>query len=329
MSRYPEVRLYARMSVPEGLDIPWVEHIIGDCETCTGPPALSLEDAIPGAAEVRTGRRRPVFQVLSDRNYRLFWPAGTGLQVGRWMWMLVSGYMMLQITDSVFRTALVGVAFTAPMLFGGVLSGIVADAFNRRYVVMAVMAANSLLATVAALLVFSGLLVEWHILAFSLLIGASHTLDQVARRTLVGDLVSRESLHSAFALDQMGHTVGVMIGPLLGGVILEVAPEDGFQNVGWSYLAVALFYLAALVLVSLIRPSRKQTLVSVGFDSFFRVTAEGFRAIMGNRALIGVVGVTVLLNLAFPLTGRLFRCSRRRCCWWARPPWVHWERRRA
>ena len=261
---------------------------------------MSLEDAIPGAAEMSTGRRRPIFQVLSDRNYRLFWPAGTGLQMGRWMWMLVSTYMVFQLTDSVFSTALVGVAFTAPMLFGGVLSGIVADAFNRRYVVMAVLAANSLLATAAALLVFMGLLVEWHVLAFSLLIGTSHTLDQVARRTFVADLVNRESLYSAFALDQMGHTVGVMIGPLLGGVILEVAPEDGFQNVGWSYLAVALFYLAALALVSLIRPSRKQTLVSVGVDSFFRVTAEGFRALMGNRALIGVVGVTVLLNLAFP-----------------------------
>ena len=133
-----------------------------------------------------TGRKRPVFQVLSDRNYRLFWPAGTGLQMGRWMWMLVSGYMMLQITDSVFSTALVGVAFTAPMLFGGVLSGIVADAFNRRYVLMAVLMANSLLATVAALMVFFGLLVEWHVLAFSLLIGASHTLDQVAAPHLRG-----------------------------------------------------------------------------------------------------------------------------------------------
>ena len=261
---------------------------------------MSLEDATPGAAEASTGRRRPIIQVLSDRNYRLFWPAGTGLQIGRWMWMIVSGYMMLQITDSVFSTAMVGVAFTAPMLFGGVLSGIVADAFNRRYVVMAVLAANSLLATAAALLVFMGLLVEWHILAFSLLIGMSHTLDQVARRTFVADLVNRESLHSAFALDQMGQTVGVMVGPLLGGVILGVASEEGFQNVGWSYLAVALFYLAALVLVSLIRPSRKQTLVSVGVHSFFRVTAEGFSALMGSRALIGVVGVTVILNLAFP-----------------------------
>ena len=261
---------------------------------------MSLEGAIPGAAETRMGRKRPLFQVLSDRNYRLFWPAGTGLQMGRWMWMLVSGYLMLQITDSVFSTAMVGVAFTAPMLFGGVLSGIVADAFNRRYVVMAVLTANSLLATAAALLVFSELLVEWHILGFSLLIGVSHTLDQVARRTFVADLVSRESLHSAFALDQMGQTVGVMVGPLLGGLILDFAPEEGFQNVGWSYLVVASFYLVALVLVSLIRPSRKQTLVSVGVRSFFRVTAEGFHALMGNRALIGVVGVTVMLNLAFP-----------------------------
>ena len=142
----------------------------------------------------------PLFQVLNDRNYRLFWPAGTGLQMGRWMWMLVSGCAVLLMTGSAFQTALVGVAFTAPMLFGGLLSGIVADAFNRRYIIMGVLVTNALLAGLAALLVFSGMIVQWHILTFSLLIGASHALDQVARRTFVADLVARESLHSASPL---------------------------------------------------------------------------------------------------------------------------------
>ncbi len=242
----------------------------------------------------------PVLQVLNDRNYRLFWPAGTGLQMGRWMWMLVSGYAVLLMTDSAFQTALVGVAFTAPMLFGGLLSGIVADAFNRRYIIMGVLVANALLASLAALLVFSGLIVQWHILAFSLLIGTSHALDQVARRTFVADLVARESLHSAFALDQMSHTVGVMLGPLLAGAILEIAPEAGFKNVGWSYLAVTFLYLGSLAFVAFIRPPRKQALVSVHIDSLFRVTTEGIRAMMGSRALIGVIGVTVVLNLTFP-----------------------------
>jgi MFS family permease len=242
----------------------------------------------------------PVFQLLNDRNYRLFWPAGTGLQMGRWMWTLVSGYAVLLMTDSVFQTALVGVAFTAPMFFGGLLSGIVADAFNRQYIIMGVLVTNALLASLAALLVFSGLIEQWHILAFSLLIGASHALDQVARRTFVADLVARESLHSAFALDQMSHTVGVMLGPLLAGVILEIAPDAGFKNVGWSYLAVTTLYLGALAVVAFIRPPRKQALVSVHIDSLFRVTTEGIRTMIGSRALIGVIGVTVFLNLAFP-----------------------------
>lgn len=261
---------------------------------------MSLEDVRPTETKLETERKLPIFQVLGDRNYRLLWPAETGLQMARWMWMLVSGYMVLKLTDSVFQTALVGVAFTAPMLFGGVISGIIADAVDRRHILLWVFMANALLAGLAGILIFSGLIVHWHILAFSLLIGTSHTLDQVARRTFVADLVDREFLHTAFALDQMGHTTGVMIGPFIGGLILEFAPETSFQNVGWCYLTVAIFYTCSLVLVSFIRPPRKQALMSVRYSSILTIVAEGFRAMMGSRALIGVVGVSVILNLAFP-----------------------------
>tara|TARA_B100001123_G_scaffold134906_1_gene156478 strand:+ start:667 stop:1944 length:1278 start_codon:yes stop_codon:yes gene_type:complete len=261
---------------------------------------LYLEEVKPTEPKLETELKLPIFQVLGDRNYRFLWPAETGLQMARWMWMLVSGYMVLKLTDSAFQTALVGVAFTAPMLLGGVISGIVADAVNRKHVLLWVFAANALLAGFAGILVFSELIVHWHILAFSLLIGTAHTLDQVARRTFVADLVNRESLHTAFALDQMGHTTGVMIGPFIGGLILEFTTEVGFQNVGWCYLTVATFYTCSLVLVSFIRPPRKQQLVPVRYSSILTIVAEGFRAMMGSRALIGVVGVSVILNLAFP-----------------------------
>ena len=98
----------------------------------------------------------------------------------------------------------------------------------------------------------------------------------------------------------MSHTVGVMLDPLLAGAILEIAPEAGFKDVGWSYLVVTFLYLGGLAFVAFIRPPRKQALVSVRVDSLFRVTTEGLRAMMGSRALVGVLGVTVLLNLAFP-----------------------------
>jgi len=78
----------------------------------------------------------PIIQVLGNQQYRNLWSENWAWQLGRWMWMIMSAYLVLQITDSTFQTSLVGAVFFGPMLFGGVLSGVIADGFNRRNILL-------------------------------------------------------------------------------------------------------------------------------------------------------------------------------------------------
>ena len=138
--------------------------------------------------------RRPVVEVLQDRNYRLFFPAGLFTQMGRWMWLLVSGYLVLQLSDSTFLTQMVGVAATAPLLLVGVAVGVIADSFDRRRLLLIGLGVNLVISILAAFLVFSGNVNEWQIILLTFVVGASLTLDQITRRSFVPDLVRRECL---------------------------------------------------------------------------------------------------------------------------------------
>jgi MFS family permease len=214
------------------------------------------------------------------------------------MWMIVSGYVVLQLTDSTFQTQLVGVSFFAPMLLGGVLSGVIADGFDRRRVLVASHLLNILTLVVASVLVLTERAAAWHIFLLTLAFGSAHTLDMAARRTFAFDLVGRDAVASAIALESMSMTGSQMVGPFLGGILLDRVPLGGTANAGAAYLTMLLFYLAAFAVILQVRPVPRP-LSPLRVSSVVSSTAEGLRAAAGNRAVLGILGVTILVNLTF------------------------------
>ena len=244
--------------------------------------------------------RRPVIEVLQDRNYRLFFPAGLFTQMGRWMWFLVSGYLVLQLSDSTFLTQMVGVASTAPLLLVGVAIGVIADSFDRRRLLLVGLGVNLVTSVIAAFLVFSGNVNEWQIILLTFVVGASLTMDQITRRSFVPDLVRREVLAYGVALDTVNMTAGIMAGPFIAGLLLDFLPERAFLNVAWVYLAATLMFCIAASLVYGVQPQNLPRRLGLKPSSVFTSVADGFRVIAGNRAIIGVFGITILFNLTFP-----------------------------
>ncbi|SVC05572.1 uncharacterized protein METZ01_LOCUS258426, partial [marine metagenome] len=116
--------------------------------------------------------RSPVLQVLGNKQYRNLWTENWAWQLGRWMWMIMSAYSVLQITDSTFQTSLVGVVFFGPMLLGGVLSGVIADGFNRRNILLVGHVANLALAVLASGMTLAGIIAPWHIFLMTLAFGS-------------------------------------------------------------------------------------------------------------------------------------------------------------
>ena len=241
----------------------------------------------------------PAIQLLTRSDYRRLWVDNLLWQSGRWMWMLVATYLVFRLTDSTFLTQLTGAALAFPQLVTGAVSGVVADAFNRRSVLLANHLINLGVAVLAGSLVLTGLIAWWHVVVLSLVYGVFATMDQVTRGAFTVDLVGSALLPYAIALQGLAFTIGFVLGTLLGGVLLEVLPlAEGEESAGPFLVIAGLCGLGGLLLLPLPSLRRGQS-GSIPTWSLLHLMGEGLRVVARNRAVVGVLGITCLFNLTF------------------------------
>ena len=212
--------------------------------------------------------------------------------------MVASGYLVLQLTDSTFQTQLVGVAFFSSMLLGGILSGLVADAFDRRSVLIFSHVFDLLVLGTTALLVYSGLAQGWHIIVLSAAYGIPHTLDMATRRNFALDIVGRKSISYANALEGMSMMAAGSLGPFFAGWLIDVFPLGKSADAASPYLFIIAIYAAALMALLTI-PARTHKKVPIKAGSIFTPIIEGLTAVRSNRAIIGTLGIILTMNLFY------------------------------
>ena len=213
--------------------------------------------------------------------------------------MVIAGYVVFQLTGSTFETQLVGVASTAPMLLLGVASGFIADSFQRRHVLIAIHLVNIVLAGVVATLLLAGLIESWHLLALTAGFGVSNALDMTARRAFVSDVVTSPALPFALALETLSMTSSAMIGPWIGGALVDYVPLGDTGAAGPYLFMMAAYAVGALLLFMRVTSSGRQHPGPLNLGSAVESITQGLRAIAGNRVVVGTLGITIMWNLFF------------------------------
>src|SRR5258706_9239708 len=141
---------------------------------------------------------------------------------------------------------LVGLVRVVPIVFLSMVSGVVADAWNRRRLMLLTQSSAAIVSLVLALLTFRGLTAVWPISVLAALGAAVGTFDMPARQALVPTLVPREHLPNAITMNTIMFQLASVVGPSFGGIIIAAA------GVGWVYVANALSFgcvIAALLLM--------------------------------------------------------------------------------
>ena len=179
------------------------------------------------------------FAALRHRNYRLWFAGQLVSLMGTWMQTTAQGYLVYELTRSPAFLGYVGFAAGAPswllMLYGGVA----ADRFPKRSVLIAAESAMMLLAFALAGLAFMGWVRPWHVLALSLLTGVATAFDAPARQSFVLDMVGREDLANAIALNSGMFNLALAAGPAVAGLAYAAyGPGTCFLLNGVSFLAV-------------------------------------------------------------------------------------------
>jgi hypothetical protein len=143
-------------------------------------------------------------------------------------------------------------------------------------------------------LLFSGAVRYWHGYLTVLVTGSAWALDQPSRRSVLHDIVGATRVTNAIALDSIGNYASRTIGPALAGVLITLVGARG------GFVAIAIFYLAALVLLYFVRlPASRNR--GVGPGSILQNMAEGFRYVRNNNTIMTIIVITALMNfLLFP-----------------------------
>ncbi len=240
--------------------------------------------------------RSPLSSVLAHGQFRALWCVGTLHEFARRMELLVLSWLILQVTDSYLQLGLVLFFNNLPRPALAMLSGIVADRVNRQRVLFVSQVATTLTSTtVLALLTYDfNMVAPWMVYCAIFQQGASRAFEDPSRRTAILDVVGEARLVNALSLDVISHTAGKMVGPILGGVLLDTV---GFSG---SYILVVVLHLANLAIVTRLRipavqllGQREPMLKSLGVAIQYAVRAP---------ALAGMLYITIIMNaLVFPI----------------------------
>jgi len=179
------------------------------------------------------------FTALKYPNYRLwFWGQMTSL-LGTWMQITALGFLVYDLTRSPVYLGYVGFASGLPtwmfMLFGGVI----ADRFHKRNVLLITQTAMMALAAILALLTFLEVINPWEIIALAFLLGVANSFDAPSRVSLVNELVPKEDITNAIALNATLFNTASATGPAIAGITYALAgPAWCFTINAVSFLGV-------------------------------------------------------------------------------------------
>src|SRR5260221_12710953 len=153
------------------------------------------------------------FRSLRVRNHRLFWISQVISLSGTWMQTTAQAWLVLQITNSAFQVSLVTTLQFLPVTLFTLFGGVLADRLPKRQTVTATQTAAMIQAAVFGLLVATHVIQLWHIYVLAVIQGLITAVDNPVRQAFVAELVSREDLVNAVALNSMSFNGARIIGP--------------------------------------------------------------------------------------------------------------------
>jgi MFS family permease len=256
-------------------------------ENASASGAASAEQS---AAEGRGLRWQAAGRALRHRNFQLFFSGQLISLTGTWMQTVAQSWLVYRLTGSGLKLGAVGFASQIPVFLFAPLGGIVADRTNRKHVVIGTQIASMLLAFVLAALTLSHRVQVWHVFVLAALLGVVNAFDIPGRQSFLVDMVGKEDLMNAIALNSSMFNGARVIGPAVAGVLVARLGEGWcfFAN-GVSYIAV----IAGLMMMNVHAPAR----VSANTSPWEHMR-EGFQFVSRTvpirtlMILLGLVSVT-------------------------------------
>jgi MFS family permease len=253
------------------------------------------------AAAPRQSKFQDTIRSLKHRNFQLFFSGQIISLVGTWMDMVAEAWLVYRLTGSSLLLGTVTFAGQLPVLLISPFAGLVADRLNRRKIVIATQFASMIIAGILAGLTLSKHVTVEQVIILAALMGVVNAFDIPARQSFLVEMVGREDLMNAIALNSSMFNAARIIGPSIAGILVASFGE------GWCFFANSVSYIAVIAGLLLMKvPPRPRAAESV---SPFEHIAEGFRFVRHAgpiRALLLLVGLVSLVAMPYAVLMPVF-----------------------
>jgi len=240
-------------------------------------------------------------RALRHRNYKLFFSGQLVSLVGTWMQQVAEAWLVYRLTNS---SVLLGfAAFTSqiPVFLFASVGGAVADRHNRHRIVITTQILSMILPFILAVLTLTGWVRVWHIFVLAACLGLVNAFDIPARQAFIVDMVGRDDLMNAIALNSSMVNGARVVGPAVAGLLVAAVGE------GWCFLINSLSYLAVIAGLLMMRVEKPSWIGTP--RSAFSDIVEGFRFVWHTapvRALLLLLGAVSLAGLPYSVLMPIF-----------------------
>ena len=259
----------------------------------TRPPA--------SAAVSERSRFNDTIRSLRHRNFQLFFSGQLISLIGTWMQNVAQSWLVYRLTGSSLLLGTVSFASQIPVFPMAPLAGMVADRWNRRTIVIITQTASMILAFILAVLTLTNRITVWEIVVLAALLGAVNAFDIPARQSFLVEMVGRDDLMNAIALNSSIFNSARIIGPAIAGILVASIGE------GWCFFANAVSYIAVIAGLFMMKIPARQAERAI--KSAFDHIAEGFRFVRRTapiRALLMILGLVSLVGMPYTVLMPVF-----------------------
>ena len=188
-----------------------------------------------------TEERKNPFAALRHRNFQLYFGGQLISNAGTWTQIIAQGWLVYQLTHSDLTLGIVGFASAIPTLIISPWGGVIVDRVPKRSLLIITQASAMLLAFILAVLAFTNIVQEWHIILLAAGLGIVNAFDAPARQAFVVEMVGKDDLPNAIALNSMMFNSARVIGPAFAGILLAVL------GAAWCFTINGISFFAVII----------------------------------------------------------------------------------
>lgn len=262
---------------------------------------MTQQPPVGQAPEGQEPDRLAALRAFRHRNYRLFFSGQLVSLVGTWMQSVAQAWLVYKLTHSALLLGTLSFCGQVPIFLFASIGGAVADRYDKRRIILCTQLISMFLAFVLAALTLAGHVAVWHLILLASLLGLTNAFDIPTRQAFIVEMVGKEDLLNAIALNSSMFNGARIMGPALAGVLVYKLGE------GWCFFGNGVSYAAVVVgLLMMQGPwAARRPIEGTAFERI----RDGFLFVARHRrirALLGLLSVTSMTSMSYVVVMPIF-----------------------